>query len=481
MQAILKENSRLHLKNLFLPSQDTQNSVAIYQGNSINHGQFLSDVKNVLDHLYNLPYQHWVLFHSEAYPFAVALMALCLKHSNDKTVDTPTIIIPGNITAHTLQILENDNTGRIGEMHNGHCNIESFLNRQPQHDNKISLPTLHIEHCHLTIFTSGSSGEAKAINKTLVQLENEINGLEKTFEAQLPQDKSIIAATVSHQHIYGLLFRVLWPLAARRTFMSEQILDSAYLLKNMLTFQQPTIWVASPAHLKRLNETLNWHSCKQHLSLIFSSGGPLNQQIAQYCWDNLQLHPLEVFGSSETGGIAYRQQLIEAAWTLLPGISMRNAKNNALEIKSPHIDANQWYTTDDAATLLSNNTFELKGRLDRIIKLEEKRLSLPELELCINAYLQVTDSYCLTLDKDNNLLQAPQRIPLACVCQLSESGHAFLEKQGKLALVNNLKKHLKQYFELSLIPKKWRFVTAIPSNSQAKIDKQAIQRLFDPS
>ena len=39
------------------------------------------------------------------------------------------------------------------------------------------------------------------------------------------------------------------------------------------------------------------------------------------------------------------------------------------------------YLLDDRGTLFHNGQFELLGRFDRIIKLEEKRLSLDELEL----------------------------------------------------------------------------------------------------
>ena len=66
----------------------------------------------------------------------------------------------------------------------------------------------------LVIHTSGSNGEPVAIPRRLAQLDAEVRALQQAFGAGL--DEALVLGTVSHQHIYGLLFRVLWPLAAGR-------------------------------------------------------------------------------------------------------------------------------------------------------------------------------------------------------------------------------------------------------------------------
>ncbi|UUZ48391.1 hypothetical protein LP420_37120 [Massilia sp. B-10] len=66
----------------------------------------------------------------------------------------------------------------------------------------------------LVVHTSGSTGAPQAIPKRLSQMTAEVATLELLFGAAIG-DADIIA-TVSHQHIYGLLFKVLWPLAAGR-------------------------------------------------------------------------------------------------------------------------------------------------------------------------------------------------------------------------------------------------------------------------
>lgn len=73
----------------------------------------------------------------------------------------------------------------------------------------------------LVLFTSGSTGAPQPIGKTFRQLDAEIAALEATFGGRL--GNAGIRGTVSHQHIYGLLFRVLWPLATGRAFDAPRI------------------------------------------------------------------------------------------------------------------------------------------------------------------------------------------------------------------------------------------------------------------
>ncbi len=69
-------------------------------------------------------------------------------------------------------------------------------------------------HAPLTLYTSGSSGTPKPIRKTLAQFNAEVHTLETQWGA-LVGDATVLGS-VPHHHIYGLLFRVFWPLAAGR-------------------------------------------------------------------------------------------------------------------------------------------------------------------------------------------------------------------------------------------------------------------------
>ena len=55
---------------------------------------------------------------------------------------------------------------------------------------------------------------------------------------------------------------------------------------------------------------------------IFSSGGPLLPESSQQAHALLGQSPTEVYGSSETGGVAWRQRARDGdAWTARPACS----------------------------------------------------------------------------------------------------------------------------------------------------------------
>src|SRR5262249_17846917 len=70
------------------------------------------------------------------------------------------------------------------------------------------LDPLPPEFVGVVLFTSGSTGLAQAVPKRLAQLSSEIATLERQFGSMM--GRADVVATVSHQHIYGLLFKVLW-------------------------------------------------------------------------------------------------------------------------------------------------------------------------------------------------------------------------------------------------------------------------------
>ena len=143
-------------------------------------------------------------------------------------------------------------------------------------DDDIALRELDLDACALVLFTSGSTGEPAAIRKTLRQLDAEVDALEAAFGA-LAGD-AMVQGTVSHQHIYGLLFRILWPLSARRPFARARL---AYAEQLTALGEQAVVLVASPAHLKRLPDTQDWRSFAQGLRAVFSSGGALPADAAR--------------------------------------------------------------------------------------------------------------------------------------------------------------------------------------------------------
>jgi acyl-coenzyme A synthetase/AMP-(fatty) acid ligase len=323
---------------------------------------------------------------------------------------------------------------------------------------------LDLDQCRLSLCTSGSSGEPKRIDKTLRQLANEVEALEQLWGADL--DEACIIGSVATQHIYGLLFRVLWPLCAGRPFVRRQLAFSEDLQR--ASREYPAFaWVASPALLKRMGDNLDWQALSA-VRRVFSSGGALPPEAAQSLQQRLQQWPTEILGSSETGGIAWRQG--ESLWQPFAGVELSQDSDGALLIASPYLPAGHVEHSADAARIATDGRFELLGRLDRIVKLEEKRISLPMLEQALAAHDWVAEAR-LGVVQEN-------RASLGALLVLSESGLFALREHGRRELTETLRKHLSQHCEALALPRRWRLLRQMPLNSQGKLAQADVEALL---
>lgn len=321
----------------------------------------------------------------------------------------------------------------------------------------------------LVLYTSGSTGEPSAIAKRLAQLFDEVASLAACFDSQLGTAQ--VMATVSHQHIYGLLFRVLWPLASGRPFAVRRLVFTEDIATALAT-DGPHAWIASPAHLKRLSDSERWAPGRDRLRAVFSSGGPLPADAVDDCRRLLGQAPIEVYGSTETGGVAWRQRGAGAhgAWTPLPGVAVR-VVDERLQVASPHLAEPGWHVTADRVRAVGDD-FELIGRTDRIVKIEEKRVSLAAMESALVASGWVSEARVLTLP-GARLLTAVVAVPNA-------AGWEIVDREGKRALNERLRAALASAVEASVLPRRWRHRWALPQDAQGKTTELALRALFDP-
>lgn len=441
----------LPLSHCLIADRPVDSPVAYHAGRYYSVRQFASAVKAWTDKLQAQPFEHYALYTEDAYPFAVLLFALL--HAGKQ------IRIPGNNRPGTAEQLAK-NCQLLGDWHIG----EPFDYCLDVADSStLPLSPLNPFDSQLVIFTSGSTGQAKPIAKCLNQFQLEIDTLEKNWGGQLGDAEAL--ATVSHQHIYGLLFRVLWPLSAGRCFHSQAYINPELLVN--AAQQGQAYWIASPAHLKRLDQASLWDGIAG-LKAVFSSGGALPENAAQQIFDQSGQAVIEVYGSSETGGIAWRRQ--DKAWTLFSGMSLSNIDGSWL-LHSPYLQAEQGFQLDDQITLHDDGCFILHGRSDRIVKVEEKRLSLVELEQRLMAEPWIEDAHVLVVTNHRDVV--------AAVVALSQQGLEQLAIQGRNRLIRQLRKALEPWFEPVLLPRKWLFVNVMPLTSQGKIEQHLLKILLD--
>jgi acyl-coenzyme A synthetase/AMP-(fatty) acid ligase len=324
----------------------------------------------------------------------------------------------------------------------------------------------------LELFTSGSAGERKRVPKTFAQLDNELLALQqqwgKECQGQAPW------ATVSHLHIYGLLFNALWPLCRGDAFHDQSFFFWEELLGQIP--DGPATIISSPAHLRHLLQAARQIQRDWTQTRIFSSGGPLPLATVFDVLSSCGRAPIEVYGSTETGGIACRQQHNgrSAPWQPLPGVSCK-IERGLLAIRSDRLpDPQHWFLTSDRAEAEGKSCFHLLGRSDRIVKILEKRVSLDEMEAALRKHPAVHEARALLLP----VKKVSARELLGVAIELTGPGRNTLAGHGKSALAMELKRHLQLHFEAVTLPRRWRFVDKLPRDAQGKISFNALAELF---
>ncbi|KXF80175.1 ApeI family dehydratase [Enterovibrio coralii] len=435
----------------------TDHHVVADAENALMWPEFRRDVTAAYHVLCRDNHERWALCLDDSYHMAVAFLALA--HAGK------TLVVPGNLRPAALNELSDMFDGIVTDTAGIH--VEGKPNLTLPLVNSLLegdvLPEIDDAKTQLILYTSGSSGTPKAIVKTLHQLYVELETLENTWGETL--GSSAIVSTVSHQHIYGLLFRVLWPLFAFRPFSRDNI---DYIQHSTSSLDVPLTLISSPAQLKRLNPVDPAFQCQA----VFSSGGPLPFAAAKLSLELLGVLPYEVFGSTETGGIAHRQQATETTpWQVFAGIEPSTNQDGCLCIRSPYIDPNSVYETADLCDLDADGRFLLKGRADRIVKIEEKRVSLSDVETRLLQHPWVSDAACAALDNDGRQF-------IAAALVLNSEGLAKLQSNNEHALRLNIRKFLTQWLDNVAIPRRFEWVGEIPQNSQGKRQRQIIEGLF---
>jgi len=338
----------------------------------------------------------------------------------------------------------------------------------------------------LVFFTSGSSGQPKLVTKDLWQLQTEIQLLQQTFTGLAAHTNMLVASTVPHQHIYGLLFRVLWPLSAGWTLLRPTV----HFAEQWLALSQPTLdqqtqpvmLISSPAQLSRYDDVTLVQQSPAQFAAVFSSGGPLATADAVRFYQQSGLAITEIYGSTETGGIGYRQQQTtntSCVWQAFAGIQLAQDEQGCLLLRSPYLakqdlSKQEWFATTDMVTLHTADQFSLAGRVDRIVKLAEKRLSLAEVENLCGSLSFVHQAVALILPGS----AGHGREQLALVVELTDAGQQLLATAGKHAINQHIKRALASRFETVLLPRRFRYVQSMPYNAQGKLPRQQLELLF---
>lgn len=232
----------------------------------------------------------------------------------------------------------------------------------------------------IMFFTSGSTGSPLGAFKTKSNLEEEVlvfTNLIKKYNI-----KQVIV-TVPFTHIYGTLIGLLYPLLND----IDIVLKEHFLPHNLLeSIDDNSLIVTTPLYIQALNRMNDKKDLSK--SLFISSTAPLERQNAKEFAQKFNTDVIQLFGSTETSGIAHKKN-DEELWTPLEKVEISLNDKNELKVKSPFV-SDVLYENDFIHTKGLIQTFDyieqkkdkfrLVGRSSKIFKIAGKRYSTIQIE-----------------------------------------------------------------------------------------------------
>ncbi|QGY28724.1 AMP-binding protein [Pantoea cypripedii] len=394
------------------------------------------------------PGQQWALCFDNSYHFTVALLAVWYAGK------TP--VIPGHCRAAQLAEMTGCFDGVISDMPLA-LTLPHLLWDGAEAD--AELADLAAD-ASLVLFTSGSTGTPRRVVKSIRALDTEAQWLATLWGDRLRLCH--VVASVSHQHLYGLTFRVVLPMALGLPFAAQQLLYSEQLAD--LAPAHRYAFISSPAFLRRLDPSLNLPRC----ALIISAGGALPWSDARHTQQRLGCPVDEIYGSTETGVIAWRELSTEQApWQCFPPVRLQQQDDARWRVFSPLLERAEGWLLDDNLVPLASGHFQLAGRQDRVVKIEDKRVSLSEIERRLLALPEIADAAALVIQRHGRQAIG---VVLALDQPLDPATLAQRKQQWKQAL--------QPWLESVAMPRYWRVVTTIPVTAQSKRAWPQIEELF---
>ncbi len=197
--------------------------------------------------------------------------------------------------------------------------------------------------------TSGSTGKPKRCTHNMRDLVAEADE-----HARRLRPNRILAAVPSH-HIYGFIFSVLLPaLAGCEVIDIRTMLPPRFLPGDLL--------VSFPDHWQYLAASLN------HLPFVtgVTSTAPMPTALARDLHARLLPRLIEIYGSSETGGVGWRDDP-DAPFALLDIWSVREAPANdgILQVTGP---SGNHAETPDRVAMAGPRSFRVRGRVDGAVQ-----------------------------------------------------------------------------------------------------------------
>ncbi|PLY05913.1 MAG: aconitate hydratase [Arcobacter sp.] len=340
-----------------------------------------------------------------------------------------------------------DETNKIISKKLDDLNIKAFGHKETNHN------IFDKEDFSLMFFTSGSTGVSVGALKTKANLEAEVYEITNILKSY--NIKKVIL-TVPFIHYYGtavgLLFSLLndIDIVLKEHFLPNDLLD---------LIDDNTLIITTPLYIKALNKLQMEKDLKT--SIFISSTAPLDLENIKLFNKKFNTNVIQLFGSTETGGIAYKYD-DETLWTPFETAEITVNEAQELKVKSPIVSdilyADELKSINGELQTFDyieweNDKFRLVGRSSQILKIAGKRYSTIQIEEILEN-LEGIEKAMVFVNSDKDSLRG-EFLDITI-----ESKKTFTSKEIKQILKANLS-NLKFSINLKIVDK-------IPTSSVGK-------------
>lgn len=227
----------------------------------------------------------------------------------------------------------------------------------------------------LALATSGSTGAPTMVWKSWQVLCGEALGLSDFYPWPADDRAGPLVSLVTPIHIYGLLHSLLLPLVTGRSIvqLSDVTLGPSPAEQAALSGQACALLVITPASWPRARELM---TALPVAVLVSSAGAFGSQRQAQLrATASPELAAFEIYGSTETGGIAWQDLLAFAGFKAFSAVTLQLAPDGPATVHSPYIFPSGEAVLQDELEPWGKG-FRVLGRRDQVFKYGGTRHSL---------------------------------------------------------------------------------------------------------
>ena len=316
----------------------------------------------------------------------------------------------------------------------------------------------------VTFGTSGSTGASKPIVRSEDQLLDDARLLVRAFPDVWGSAPTVVAS-IRPEHMYGALWRVRAPKIAG-SFVDPGIVFSVEELVADKAKYGSFLFVTTPSFLEKALMHADFPMLRGAFTAVVTSGAPLRKETALAVHAVTGTCPLEIYGSTETGTVAWRRRVEGDEETLVAGVDARRLEDGRLEVVSPFAMTSP-FVMNDIVEFTAPRKFLLLGRADRRVKILEKYVSLTAVEKAFMKHPYVEKVRVETFGEG-----VPR---IGAIIVLSRAGVEELARGTSTSLCKRFRAELRAEIGDGAFPRRIRFVREFPVNEQGKTTVAAVR------